>query len=188
MKHMYKRILVLTLAVGLIPIAAPAQDTSGPAAPTADQRQAMRQTFEQFSQQEGQLRQQLRWQILSALSPMHRRAVAATIGELAISPNPDSRAAAQRVDQILSPGERQRILVAHASFATQSRQLRDQMRTQIQSEMPAGHSDWMNRWGQKGATRQQHPQPDAGTLLLMSLTPHGPRMGGGWHASGTPNM
>jgi hypothetical protein len=181
---MNKSILALALAVGLMPIAVLAQDTNGPSTPTADQRQAMRQTFEQFAQQEEQLHQQMRWQILSALSPVHRRAVAATIGELAISPNPDSQAAAQRLDQILSPGERQRILAAHASFAAQSRQLHDQMRSQLQSEMPAGHSDWMNRWGQKGAT-QQRAQLDAGTLLLMSLVPRGPMMG---HHFGMPKM
>ena len=183
---MNKSILALALAVGLIPIAVLAQDTNGSSAPTADQRQAMHQTFEQFAQQEEQLRQQMRWQILSALSPVHRRAVAATIGELAISPNADTQAAAQRLDQILSPAERQRVLVAHASFAAQSRQLHDQMRTQLQSEMPAGHSDWMNRRGQKDATQQQRPQLDAGTLLLMSLVPRGPMMG--WHHFGMTHM
>ena len=185
-RRMNKSILALALAVGLIPIAVLAQDTNGSSAPTADQRQAMHQTFEQFAQQEEQLRQQMRWQILSALSPVHRRAVAATIGELAISPNADTQAAAQRLDQILSPAERQRVLVAHASFAAQSRQLHDQMRTQLQSEMPAGHSDWMNRGGQKDATQQQRPQLDAGTLLLMSLVPRGPMMG--WHHFGMTHM
>jgi hypothetical protein len=141
----------------------------------------MHQTFEQFAQQEEQLHQQMRWQILSALSPVHRRAVAATIGELAVSASPDFQGAAQRLDQILSPGERQRILVAHANYAAQSRQLRDQLRSQLQSQMPAGQSEWTNRWGQRNAT-QQRPQPDAGTLLLMSLSPHRP-MGMGWRHS-----
>ena len=143
------------LALSVSPTAALAQDTGARPALTADQRQAMRQTFEQFAQQEKQLHEQMRSQILSSLSPVHLRAVAATIGDLAIEQNPDPQAAAKRLDQILSPGERQRIITAHSSFAQQSRQLHDQMRTQLQSEMPAGHANWMGH----GPRRQDAPAP-----------------------------
>jgi hypothetical protein len=184
---MNKSILALVLALGVAPLAALAQDTNGPAAPTADQRQAMRQTFEQFGQQEKQLHEQMRSQILSSLSPVHLRAVAATIGDLAIEQSPDPQAAAKRLDQILSPAERQRILAAHSSFAQQSRQLHEQMRTQLQSEMPAGHANWTNH----GSTAEmpQRTQFDAGTVLLMALSPH-PMLGmmGMAHGSGMMHM
>ena len=81
---MNRSLLALALALGVTPVAALAQDTNAPA-PTAEQRQAMQQTFQQFAQQEGQLHEQMRTQILSALTPVHRRAVGATIGNLAIA-------------------------------------------------------------------------------------------------------
>ena len=114
---MNRQILALTLALSVVPVVALAQDTSAPAAPTADQRQAMHQTYQRFIQQEDQLHQQMRWQILSALSPVHRRAVGATIGDLAIAQSPDIPGAAKRLDEMLSAAERQRIVAAHASFA-----------------------------------------------------------------------
>jgi hypothetical protein len=168
---MNRSIVALVVALGIVPVAGLAQDTNSAPAPTADQRQAMRQTFQQFAQQAEQLHQQMRSQILSSLSPVHLREVAATIGNLAIEQNPDPQAAAKRLDQILSPGERQRILAAHASFAQQSLQLHEQMRTQLQSEMPAGHSNWMNHGPENGAMSQR-TQFDAGTVLLMALSPH----------------
>jgi len=175
---MNKRLLALMLALSAIPVAALAQDSNQPASPTTDQHQQMRQTFARFAQQEEQLHQQMRWQILSALTPVHRRAVGATIGDLAIAQNPDPAAAAKRLDAMLSPGERQRIVAAHSSFATQSRQLHDQMRTEMQSEMPSGHPDFMKHpHGAMMANRQL----DAGTLLLVALSPR-PMMGMGMHA------
>jgi hypothetical protein len=165
---MNKTILALIVALGIMPIGALAQDTNSQPAPTADQRQAMRQTFERFMQQEMQLHQQMRSQILSSLTPVHVRYVAATIGQLATAQNPDPQAAAKRLDQVLSPGERQRILTAHSSFRQQSEALHEQMRSQLQSEMPAGHSDW-SKHEETGSTMQQ---PDAGTVLLMALSPH----------------
>ncbi len=187
---MNRQILALALVLSVVPVAALAQDTSAPAAPTADQRQAMHQALQRFAQQEDQLHQQMRWQILSALSPVHRRAVGATIGELAIAQSPDIQGAAKRLDEMLSGSERQRIVAAHAAFAAQSRQLHEQMRTELQSEMPAGHPQLMGHGPQNGAM-PSHPELDAGTLLLMALTPrplgmmdwHGPGM---MHMEGAP--
>lgn len=176
---MNRSFLALALALSVLPIAALAQDAGAPAAPTDQQRQAMHQTMERFAQQEEQLHQQMRLQILSALSSVHRRAVAATIGELAIAANPDLQAAAKRLDQILSLGEQQRIMAAHATFKQQSQQLHEQMRSELQSEMPAGHP-WMG--GPPRGAMSQHPQPDAGTIVLMALSPH-PMMGMGWHGA-----
>jgi outer membrane translocation and assembly module TamA len=182
---MNKTILALVLALGIMPIGALAQESNSQPAPSADQKQAMRQTFERFAQQEMQLHQQMRSQILSSLTPVHLRYVAATIGQLAVAQNPDPEAAAKRLDQALSPGERQRILTAHTSFRQQSLALHEQMRSQLQSEMPAGHSDW-SKHEDAGRTM---PQPDAGTVLLMSLSPH-PMFDGmeghGNHLEGAP--
>jgi hypothetical protein len=180
---MNRSILALALALGAIPVGALAQQNSvTPPAPTADQRQAMRQTFQRFAQQEEQLHQQLRSQILSALTPVHLRAVGATIGELAVAPNPDPQAAAKRLDEMLSSGERSRILAAHQAFAAQSRQLHAQMKSELQSEMPAGQPDWTNR-GPHNDMMAQHWQSDPGTLLLTALAPH-PMFGTGWPGHG----
>jgi len=171
---MNKRLFALAFALSVLPMAALAQDANAPAGPTPEQRQAMRQTFERFAAQEQQLHDQMRAQILGSLSPVHRRAVGAAIGELAISPNPDPVAAAKQIDAMLSPGERQRIVAAHESYKSQSMQLHEQMRTQMQSEMPAGHSDAMDHGPMNGMT--QRPPLDAGTILLTALAPH-PMMG-----------
>ena len=177
---MNRSILTLALALSVLPTAALAQDNGVPPALNDQQRQAMHQTFERFGQQEEQLHQQFRYQVLSTLSPVHRRAVAATIGELAIEPNPDIQAAAKRLDQILSGAEQSRILAAHQAYKQQSQQLHEQMRTELQSELPAGQSP-MNR--PQNATRQ-HFNPDAGTIVLMTLSPH--PMGMGWHGMMQP--
>jgi hypothetical protein len=171
---MNKSLFALALALSVLPTAALAQDTNAPAAPTPEQRQAMRQTFERFAQQEEQLHQQMRWQILSSLTPIHLREVAAVIGQLAVAQNPDSQAAAKQLDRALSPGERQRIMAAHESFKNQSMQLHEQMRTQMQSETPADHPPFMHHTGADQTT--QRPPLDAGTILLMALSPH-PMMG-----------
>jgi hypothetical protein len=182
---MNKGILALALALSVTPITALAQDSNAPA-PTAGQRQAMRQTFQQFAQQEDQLHQQMRYQMLASMSPVHRRAVGTLIGELAIAPNPDPQDAAKRIDAMLSGSEQQRIIAAHNTFESQSRQLHDQLRQQLSSVMPQGHGDMMKH----GQRAMQQRQLDAGTLLLMGLSPH-PMMGmHGWpmmmHGEGPP--
>lgn len=175
---MNRSFLALALALSVIPVAALADDNNAPTPPTAAQRQAMMQTFQGFAQQEEQLHQQMRGQILSSLTPVHRRAVGATIGELAVAPSPDPEAAAKRLDAMLSPGERSRILGAHSQFETQSRQLHEQLRTQLASEMPAEASHFMKHDEEKS---EHNERPiDAGTLLLKALSPHSHGMGMGF--------
>jgi hypothetical protein len=178
---MNRSILALALALSVIPVAALAQQNSVQPAPAADQRQARQQTMERFAQQEEQLHQQMRSQILSSLTPVHLREVAATIGQLAIAQNPDPQAAAKRLDEMLSSSERGRILAAHETFATQSRQLHEQMRSEMQSEMPQGHSDWMSHGSPNGM--MSHRMSDPGTILLVTLAPH-PMFGMGWPGHG----
>ena len=105
------------------------------------------------------------------MTPVHLRAVGATIGELAIMQNPNPEAAAKRIDEILSPGERSRIMTAHQNFRTQSEALHQQMKTELQNEMPAGAGHWGDHGEHKEGT-MQHMNPDAGTILLMALSPH----------------
>ena len=180
---MKKSSFALALALSVIPTFALAQTTNAaPQPPTPEQRQQMRQSMQQFMAQEMQLHQQMRGQILAMLNPAQRRGVAATIGDLAVEPNPDTVAAAKRLDAILSPGVRQQIVAAHSSFQAQSRQLHEQMRTQMQSMMPNGGPGMMDHHPMDGDT--SHRQLDAGTILLMALVPHPMMhgmMGHGWH-------
>jgi hypothetical protein len=169
----------LALALGVLPVSALAQNTDGPPQLTDQQKQAMRATFERYGAQEEQLHQQMRYQILSALTPAHRRELASLIGELAIEPNPDLQGAAARIDRALLSYERQRILAAHQAFETQSHQLHEQMRSDLQSELPAGHQSWGS--GPRNGPTPQQRQLDAGTIVLMTLTPRLP-MAMGWHA------
>jgi hypothetical protein len=172
---MNRGFLTLALALSILPIAALADDNNTPPSPPSPaQRQAIFQTFEKYRQQEEQLHQQLRYQILSSLTPVHRRYVGTVIGELAVEPSPDPMAAAKRLDSVISMGEQSRIMAAHQQYETQSRALHEQMKTELQSELPAGAQQ---RWGhheeQNGQEHTQH-QLDAGTLLLKTLSPgHG---------------
>ena len=168
--------LALALALSVLPIAALAQDTNAPPQLTDSQRQQLHQAFEQFGQAESRLHDQLRYQILSSLTPVHRRAIGAAIGELAITPNPDVDGLAQRIDAMLMGAERSRIMAAHQAFDAQSKQLRDQMRTQMQSLLPSG--------GPMGnhpprSNNGQRRQLDAGHIVLFDLMPHGGHMMGG---------
>jgi len=172
---MNKSFFAIVLALSVLPVTALAQDTNAAPQLTDQQKQTIRATFERYRTQEEQLHQQMRYQILSALTPVHRRELASLIGELAIEPNPDVQAAAARIDRALLSSEQQRILAAHQAFETQRRQLHEQMRTELQSELPAGHPDWH---GPQNGSAAQRRQLDAGTIVLMSLTPH-PQMG--WH-------
>ncbi len=135
---MNKHFFALALALSVLPISAVAQTATTAPAGTAgqSQHQQMRQFFDQFKQQEGQLHQQLRSQILSDLTPVHRRAIAAEIGDLAVSANPDAQATAKRIDSILSPGERSRIISAHEQYRNQAEQMHQQIMSQLKSQFP----------------------------------------------------
>lgn len=163
---MNKCLIALAFALSVLPISAAAQDT-GAQPPTDAQRQAMRQQMQQFMQQEQQLHDQMRSQILSSLSSLHRRAIAADIGNLAVSENPDPDAVARQIDSLLSPGERARIMAAHQNFVTQTKQLHEQMRAAMQNMMP-DHPMPDRQANQKWQPRNL----DAGHILLGALAPH----------------
>jgi hypothetical protein len=186
---MNKSILALAFALCAFPISALAQDSNAAAAPTSDQRQQMHQMMQQFGQQEETLHEQLRGQVLSTLTPLHRRAIAVEIGNLAVSENPDPNAAVQRIDRMLSSRERSQILRAHEAFAAQSRQVHQQMMSQIQQMMPTGHSP-KDEHSMDASMRARMNDP--GWIVLHALPPHSPMMGmghmgmGGDHMGGAP--
>jgi hypothetical protein len=174
MKHLW---LALALALVAAPVAALADDNP-PAAPasalTPAQRQAMYKTMQTFRDKERELHQQMRSQILSALTPAHRNAVAGVIGEMVIADKPDPIAAAKQIDGVLSPGEQQAILAAHNAFVSQSQTLLQQMHAQLQSELPPAAMQ-----GHPHGENDMHRPPssvanDAGSVLMMVLAHRAP--------------
>jgi hypothetical protein len=174
---MNKQFFALALALSVLPLTAVAQ-TPNNAPPSQQQHQQFKQFFDQFRQQEEQLHQQLRSQILADMTPVHRRAIGAEIGELAVSPNPDPQATVKRIDSILSPGERSRIVNAHEQYRNQAEQLHQQIMSQFKSQFP-NMPDHPHGDRQMPAQMQQMAR-DAGWIVLHSLPPH--------HDMGMPGM
>lgn len=168
---MNKHFFALALALSVLPISAVAQTANNATAPAQDQHQQMKQFFDQFKQQEEQLHQQLRSQVLSDMAPVHRRAIAAEIGDLAVSPNPDPQATAKRIDSILSPGERSRIINAHEQYRNQAEQLHQQAMNQFKSQFP-NMADRHHDDQDHGKMQDQMMMRDAGWIVLHSLPPH----------------
>ena len=156
----------LVLALAGIPIAASAQSAATPPALTDQQRQATHQTIARFLAQEMQLLDQARSQILASLTPAHREQVAAIIGELAISPTPDVAGAGQRVDGFLTATERQGVMAAAESFTSRSRQLGNQLRTELHGEVPA-----LSLLGQGHGGQMSVPSLSVGSIVIMALSP-----------------
>jgi hypothetical protein len=177
--HM-KRIGLLTMAFLLAPVAGFAQDAppAGPPPPMAagapnPQRFAeMRQDREQMEQ----LHKQARAQMLAAISPAHRALLANIIGQLAIAPNPDPRAAALQLDAALSGGEKQSILNVEAQMHAQMKTMMEAARARMESSMSADQRSAMDA---RMAKREDRPHsertPDAGRALLgMAIHAGGP--------------
>ncbi|HKE37199.1 MAG TPA: hypothetical protein VKB39_07200 [Candidatus Baltobacteraceae bacterium] len=162
-------IVALSLALSLVPVSAMAQNTAaGVRSVTPAQRQAMFQQFQAFHQREEQLHQQFRAQILGSLSVDQRNSAANVIGQLAVSTNPDPKAAAAQLDSMLSQGQKQQILNAHNTFRAQSKTLHEQMFRQMRNEMPGG-GPMGEHPGMKDMMQHQEMQPDAGMILLHVL-------------------
>jgi hypothetical protein len=183
---MKKVFLALFLALSMVSVAALADDwTPGGPALTPAQRQELSTTLRSFGQREEQLNKQFRSQILSAISPDHLKAVADLVGQMAVSSNPDPRAAAQQIDSLLSQSEQQAILSAHNTFREQSKALHEQLRRQLVSERIPGASSHNN-----GPMQMRRPseQPDAGTVVLHTLGHFGMEMGHhGWGGPPPPH-
>jgi len=117
------------------------------------------------------MHEQLRSQILAALTPDHRAAVASAIGDMVIAASPDPSATAKQIDGILSPGEQQKVVSLHETFVTQSQALMQQLHAQLARQ--GSGAQWY-------ATNASHPMMmmpganDAGTVVLMVLSHHAP--------------
>jgi hypothetical protein len=180
---MKNALLALALAALVSPVAAladqPAPPAGGPPSLSPAQRQQLMTTMQSFAQQEQALQTQARSQILGSLIAAHRTALANIVGQLAIAANPNPQAAAQQLDALLSTGEKQAVLTAHANLETQQKALREKLRTAIESELPARPDGDQHQW--KGdRQRRTAPAPDAGRILLATAAEaiHGSH--GGW--------
>jgi len=169
-------VVALSLALTLLPVSALAQTApTSVRSITPAQRQAMYQQFQQFHQRGEQLHQQFRAQILGTLSADQRTQAANVIGQLAISTNPDPKAAATQLDSMLSQGQKQQILNAGNTFHTQFKALHEQMFRQMRNQMAGGPMG--GHLGFEGMQKMHSQiQPDAGEILLHVLS-----SGGGEH-------
>jgi hypothetical protein len=172
-----KRSIVLSLALVFAPAAALAQSAPPPGppgmeggAPSAAQMAAMRQVHAQAEAAHAQTRARL----LAALTPAHRTAVANVFGQLAIAVNPDPRAAAQSLDALLSPAEKQSVVTIAAAERTNVHALMQQARAAFESTLSADQRARMaQREAQRAGMRQSGPLPpgaaDPGAIVLRTL-------------------
>lgn len=165
---MKRLLLSLALAAAVFPVAASAQEQTPPGPPTQAQQQQMRADFQQMRK----LHEQYRAQLLGALTPEHRRLLAQIAGNLAISANPDYRAAAQQLDAALSPGEKNAIVTAE-------RNMRSQMKSMM-ANMP--HPQWQQNGNAPRENHMRKPhERSAGAILLEAASGRMMMMGGhGW--------
>jgi hypothetical protein len=101
-----------------------------------------------------QMHQQLRTEVLGALTPAHKALLASIAGELATATTPDFHAAADRLDAALSPAEKQAIVSAAQS-----------MRANMQSLMQSTHVPNMPM------QQMSHGRMTAGAIVLMAVMP-----------------
>ena len=170
-----KRFVAFALALALAPATALAQvppppETAGVAAPSAQQMAAMQQVHAQMEQ----FRLQSRARLLAALTPQHRAAVANVVGQLALSPNPDPRAAAQQLDAVLAPAEKQSIVNIDAAERANMHALMQQARAAFEASLSTEQRARMAQHAaQMHAFMQSHPRPakvsDPGSIVLRTL-------------------
>jgi hypothetical protein len=133
---MNARFLLSALVLAAMPLAGFAQQPPPPPAfggppITAQQRQAL----QSFMEQAQKLHEQARAQMLAALTPEHKQLLATIAGQLAVSPNPDPSAAAEKLDAALSPQEKQGILKADDALHEQLKNLHQQMAARLPHPM-----------------------------------------------------
>jgi hypothetical protein len=192
-----KRIALVALAFVLAPVIGAAQQDAPPpgpppdgaaAAPNPQRMAAMRQMREQMVQ----LRTQTRSQMLAALTPQHRTAIANLIGQAAISPNPDPRVVAQRIDALLTRSEAQSVVNLAASERVNARNMMESARAQYVATLTPDEQAKMKEREANMAARprpqREQRTPDPGRELLRSMLGFGGGGGmrGGAHGYGGP--
>jgi hypothetical protein len=201
---------LFSLAFVLQPVAALAHDASpAPAppalsAPAGPNRGAF---FERMRENRARMEQMLvrsRAQILGALTPAHRALLGRLVGELAVAPNPDPRAATRQLDAALSASERQAVISAADNAREQIRSFMQEQRGAwrgwrspngpapgagatapapgaANASPPGGMGYAPPPGGPGGPMREEHRRmtPDAGRILLhvAFMRPHSPHPG-----------
>jgi hypothetical protein len=135
------------------------------------QQAALRQLRVQFQQS----RLQTRARLLTALTQAHRTAVANIVGQLALTVNPNPRAAAQALDAVLTAGEKQSILNIAAADKANTQALRQQQKVVFEATLTAAErAQATQREAQRQAYRLSHPRPtyvpDPGAIVLRTLS------------------
>lgn len=151
--------LAACTATALAQTAAP--NAPGTPGPGAGRFQEMRQMRREM----GRIAAQTRTQMLNALTPAHRTLLSNVVGQLAVAPTPDVRAAARQLDSALSPSEKQAILNAQTSERTQMQSAMQQMRAQMPPP-PGGTQRRPMMYGQERQGGGERRTPSAGIVLL----------------------
>lgn len=174
-----KRFLLLSLALAGMPLAAAAQAAPPNGSSLNPQQQSALQHVHVEVQQ---YRLQARTRLLAALTPAHRGAVANIVGQLALSAQPNWRAAAQSLDALLTPAERESVVTIAAAERSNLRALAQQQRSIVSATLSADERARIAaRAAQRQAFRQSHPRTahvaDPGSIVLRTLSGGA---GGGW--------
>ncbi len=178
MKLLWIPTLALVATISLPALAQEAPPPDGPrpgtdtamAPPSTQQMEAM----QKFRDQVRQIHSTARLQMLGSLTPAHRAALANIIGQLAIAPNPNRRAAEAQIDALLTGGEKTAVLNSEASARNASRSLMENARTQFEaSATPDERAKMQARDAARAQRETQGPSrqttaetPDAGRTLL----------------------
>ena len=174
-----KRIALVALAFVLAPVVGAAQQDATPPGPPPDgapmtapnpQRMA---AMRQVRQQMMQLRTQTRTQMLAALTPQHRTAIANLLGEAAVSPNPDPHVVAQRIDALLTRSEAQNVVNVAASERANVRTMMESARAQFVATLSPDEQAKMKEREAAMAARprpqREERTPDPGRELLRTI-------------------
>lgn len=100
---------------------------------TAQQQQQINSVWSAAHSRLSQLHVDGRAQILGSLSQQQRTLLAQVVGNLAISPNPNEAAAAQQIQNALTPQQSQRIVALHTSLMQQAMNILHSAKTQADS-------------------------------------------------------
>jgi hypothetical protein len=192
-----KRIALVALAFVLAPVVGAAQQDAPPpgpppdgapmAAPNPQRMEAMRQVRRQMMQ----LRTQTRTQMLAALTPQHRTAIASVLGEAAVSPNPDPRVVAQRIDALLTRSEAQNVVNVAASERANARNIVESARAQYVASLTPDEQAQMKQreaaMAARAQSRREPRTPDPGRELMRTILGFGgDEMHGGPRGFGGP--
>jgi len=96
----------------------------------------MSMLFRQFEPEGRRVRQQLRVDLLSALTPLHRAAVGEFIGESALSEEPDANALARKIDAVLSSAEKRDVVAAFYRFLAAQEAIGEKLNAAMAQQFP----------------------------------------------------